>query len=309
MVAYELIMGASQPLVKPILSTITPAQFLFFRYLVAAPLVIPLIIYGLRKYPLNLKSWITILFTETLGIINLLILYTGLQYITSAQSSLIVNTRPIFMTIVGVLFLAEHEEKHEWFGLAVSVIGTAFILLQPFLSHQSNLHISWIGISMILATNIIYTIISSQIKKNYGKYDKFGIAGLHMWIGLILFTIYLTATHQLPSIALLTQPMIATSVFFMAILGSVIGIVLSDYAYTKIEASEASLFIYLQPLVYIPLSVLWLKESIAPGQIAGMLLILFGVWWAERRPSRRKLVLKQGVPLLARLRLAESPTS
>lgn len=308
MVVYELIMGASQPLVKPILSTITSAQFLFFRYLIAAPLVIPLIVRGAKNCRFSLREWLTILFTETLGILNCFILYTGLNYITSAQSSLIVNTRPIFMTIVGVLFLAEREERHEWIGLALSVVGTAFVLLQLFVSHHASSSLSWIGVTMVLCTNIIYTIISALIKKHYGPYDKFAIAGIHMWLGLILFSVYLASTHQIPSLSLLANPTIATAVFFMAILGSVIGIVLSDFAYTKIEASEASLFIYLQPLVYLPLSVLWLKESIAPEQIAGMVLILIGVWWAGRRPSHHKSILKQGMPLLTRLRLVEAPT-
>jgi drug/metabolite transporter (DMT)-like permease len=309
MVVYELIMGASQPLIKPILSIITPAQFLFLRYLIAGIIMLPFIFFRLSKsHSMNFKTMCIVIFTETLGVLNLLLLYTGLKFVTSLQSSFIVNTRPIFMTIVGVLFLSEHEESHEWAGLAMSVIGTAFILLQPIISHQTtmNSNFSFIGMSMIVLTNIIYTIVSGLVKHNYHHLDKFTISGIHMWIGLGLFFTYLSSTHSLPSLSVMQNPTIALGVLFMALLGSALGIILSDYAYTHIETSEASLFIYLQPLVYIPLSVLWLKETISPFQLIGMIFVFLGVFWASRRPSSKKI--SQANPLYMRMLLAEAPT-
>ncbi len=311
MVAYELIMGASQPLIKPILTIVSPSQFLYLRYLIAGVILLPLVLVRLSKtHRMSLGSFLYVLLTETIGVLNLLLLYTGLKYVTSLQSSLIVNTRPIFMTLVGVLFLAEHEEKHEWMGLGLSVLGTAFILLQPILNHQTDLgNFSFFGMGMIVVTNIFFTIISSLVKKHYGKIDKLTISGIHMWIGIGLFFLYLSASDSLPDLAVMLNPLIALGVLFMSLLGSVLGLALSNYAYTHIEASEASLFIYLQPLVYLPLSVLWLHESISLPQIAGMLLILLGVWWAGRRP--RKAAQKQvrlGKPVLARIRLAEVPS-
>jgi len=310
MVVFELIMGASQPLVKPILAIITPSQFLFFRYLIAGIILLPFVLVRLSKtHRMSLKAFAHVLFAETLGVLNLLLLYTGLKYVTSIQSSLIVNTRPIFMTLVGVLFLSEREEGHEWVGLGMSVIGTAFILLQPFINHQASLsNFSLLGISMIVLTNIIYTFISALVKRNYPKLDKLTISGVHMWIGLGLFFIYLQSNHNLPDLNLLLNPTIAIGVFFMGILGSALGMILSNYAYTHIETSEASLFIYLQPLVYIPLSVLWLHETISSPQLAGMVFILAGVWWAQRRPKKSKQKqIMQGIPTLARIRLAEVP--
>lgn len=312
MIAYELLMGASQPIIKPLLSTISPSQFLFLRYLLAAIILTPLIILRLfRSKRPNLRSLLWILFTETVGILNLLILYTGLQYVSALTSSLIINTRPIFMTIVGILFLAEHEDGHEWVGLSLSVLGAAIILLQPFF-HQSMLltdH-TLIGISLIILTNVIFTLNTALVKTKYRQLDKLTISGIHMWLGLGLFFAYLFPTHTLPDLHLLLDSQIAFGVFFMAIFGSVVGLILLTYAYTRIEASEASLFMYLQPAVYIPLSVIWLKEPFSPYQFLGIMLIFFGVWWAERRPhkSRRPRFLTHGQPQLARIRLTqESP--
>ena len=72
----------------------------------------------------------------------------------------------------------------------------------------------------------------------------------------------------------------------MGILGSPIAVSLYLYGQDKIEASEATLFSYLQPLIYIPLAVFWLGEKIIPAQLIGLAIIAAGVYLAERRPSK-----------------------
>jgi drug/metabolite transporter (DMT)-like permease len=69
-------------------------------------------------------------------------------------------------------------------------------------------------------------------------------------------------------------------------MGSIVGSLLSIYGFSKIEISEATLFSYLKPFVYIPLAVLWLHESIDMTQIIGLATILIGLMIAEiRKPS------------------------
>ena len=72
----------------------------------------------------------------------------------------------------------------------------------------------------------------------------------------------------------------------MAIFGSVIGLIAYIKGQDKIEASEASLFSYLQPLIYLPLGVLLLKENISPQQLIGLGLIIIGVITAEKKPTQ-----------------------
>lgn len=306
LIGCELIWGASQPLVKPALHFITPAQFLFLRYLCAAPLVIPLIVYGIRQTRFKPKDWLMIIITETMAICNLFILYTGLRYITSLQSSLIVNTRPIFMTIVGIMLLNEHEEGHEWIGLLASIIGTVLFLLSPLLGNgQSLSQFPLVGTLLVVTTNIIYTIVTMMVKKHYQNLNKLAISGIHMWLGVFLFSIYLGIQHQLPSLSLVQIPSVMVAVIYMSLFGSIIALTLSNFGYATIEASEATLFYYLQPLVYVPLALVWLKESISVYQIVGMMLILVGVWWAERRPRKHSSV-HHGFPLLSRYQIAET---
>ncbi|MBP9700700.1 EamA family transporter, partial [Candidatus Woesebacteria bacterium] len=72
-------------------------------------------------------------------------------------------------------------------------------------------------------------------------------------------------------------------VVFAAVFGSIIGLTAYIKGQAGIEASEAGLFTYLQPVISIPLAVILLGEKIGGFEIAAMLLILSGVWIAERK--------------------------
>ncbi len=306
LICCELLYGASQPIVKPVLEFITPSQFLFLRYLVAAPLVIPLIVRGLKQNHYSLRQWFRIIFIEAMSIGNLFLLYSGLSHISALQSSLILQARPIFVTIAGLIILNENIEKHEWIGLIISVAGTIIILTRPFFQHTDGFtSASFIGTAILLLSNLVYTTNTILIKKHYTKISKPMVSGIHMWIGLLMFGLYLIPTHRLPNPQLiLSHPQIILATLYMAIFGSIISMTLSNYSLSKIEASEATLFLYLQPLVYIPLSVIWLNESLSSVQLLGMTLIFSGVWYASKRLSHRKHNLRHGLPLLQRLRLA-----
>ncbi len=77
---------------------------------------------------------------------------------------------------------------------------------------------------------------------------------------------------------------------YMAIFGSIIGLTAYIKGQDGIEASEASLFTYLQPLVFIPAGILLLHETVHPLQIFAMALILFGVYIAEKRSKKRRKI-------------------
>jgi drug/metabolite transporter (DMT)-like permease len=74
----------------------------------------------------------------------------------------------------------------------------------------------------------------------------------------------------------------------MAIPGSVIGLISYIEGQDRIEASEASLFVYLQPLIYLPLGLILLQEKIFTQQLVGLGLILLGVIVAEKRRGKKR---------------------
>jgi drug/metabolite transporter (DMT)-like permease len=77
----------------------------------------------------------------------------------------------------------------------------------------------------------------------------------------------------------------------MATFGSIIGLTAYFAGQARMEASEAGLFTYLQPLVYIPLAWFWLGERATWPMLVAVLCVIAGVGAAElpRRPFGRRV--------------------
>ena len=71
----------------------------------------------------------------------------------------------------------------------------------------------------------------------------------------------------------------------MAVFSSVVAYSAYTYGLKKIEASETSVFTYLQPLFAIPIAVIFLGEKLTIYLIIGAILITLGVFVCESRPS------------------------
>jgi drug/metabolite transporter (DMT)-like permease len=110
------------------------------------------------------------------------------------------------------------------------------------------------------------------------------ITAINILTGVPIFLFYSYLTGEPLTFSQSTHPSVLLSVGYMAMLGTILGFTLLYYGYKHIEASEATLFSYLQPLVYIPLATLWLKEPLYPIQIFGLVMILIGVIIAQHRP-------------------------
>ncbi|MEO8581824.1 MAG: DMT family transporter [Patescibacteria group bacterium] len=288
--------GAALPIVKPALSYITPYQFLLYRYIFAAIFSFPLLVYYLPKIKHLWKKIGTIVILELIGTtLALGMLYKGLSYTTSIQASLIATTTPIFIILGGIFFLREKEETHEWLGLLLAAIGTLLLTLEPMLKGTDALGpISWTGNVFVIGQNLATAAYFLLAKKQYLGIPKLFVTTISYYVGMIsflfidAFTLHGQALgFNQPMWVQLSHPAVFIAVLYMATFGSIIGLTAYIRGQDGMEASEASVFTYLQPLVFIPLSVLWLSEKVSTPMIIAVVFIAVGVWVSEYRPKRK----------------------
>lgn len=282
-----VIWGAALPIVKPALSFVSPFQYLLLRYLIALIFIFPVFLYLVLKHHPALKTLIKIGFLESFVLVfGHSILYLGLDLTNSLDASLIGITSPIFITIGGVLFLHEKEERHELVGLILAVAGTLVVTLEPFSGNSSHLT-SLSGNLLVLGYVLVWTFYNLIAKRMYPQLPKLLIVstGLLFATPILGLLMWFTQPASISSaFSLFTHnPSVSFAGFYMAILGTLLAIPTYIYGLSAIEASEASLFGYLQPLIFIPLAVIWLKEPLRSPIIIGLALILLGVYIAEKR--------------------------
>ncbi|NCN87664.1 MAG: EamA family transporter [Candidatus Pacebacteria bacterium] len=297
-----IVWGAALIVVKPALEYTTPFRYMLYRYLIATIAAIPIILLILKnisKKQLKKVKLKQIILLEALGSgLALAALYSGLKFTSALEANLLTTTVPIFVTLGGIFLLKEKQERNEWIGLIIAFIGTLILTLAPIFSLNGQFtQFSIWGNLLILLHNIINLFYFPLAKRVYQGAPKLLISGISFYIGLVFFIPLVMFELGSPNPMTLINTMISElqnfsvlwAAFYMAIFGSIIGLTAYIKGQEGIEASEASLFWYLQPLIYIPLGYIMLNEKINTIQVVSLLVIFIGVFIAEKRNSRKKI--------------------
>lgn len=288
--------GAAAVIVKPAFITTTPFRFLLYRYILAVLLSLPLLWHYWPKIKQRVQQLKTIAVLELIGTtVALTLFYFGLDRTTAIEASLIATTMPLFVTVLGVLFLREKLEKRERYGLGLAFTGTILLTLLPIWHGDTAIDgISITGNMLIVGQNVVAATYFILAKKFYKQLPKLFVTTISFYVGLTTFfalSLLEAGGSWRELVAAIVVDIQSVPVWiasvYMALFGSIIGLTAYIKGQDGIEASEASLFWYLEPLVYFPLGIILLGERVFPLQLLSLAVILVGVVIAESR-SRRK---------------------
>lgn len=283
--------GSLLVIVKPALSVVTATELLLYRFSLASLLSIPILWYYWPRVKNIWQRVGTVVLLELLGTtLALFLIYEGLDRTSALEANLIATTSPLFTILAGVLILKEKQEKNETLGVGIALVATVLLIVLPGLQQISNQSISLYGNVLVFIHTLVAGVYYVLAKKLYRKIPKFFATAVSFYVGMISFFIINLAQHGWSTAQLVNTtrahfayPSVWISTIALAVFGSLIGLTAYIKGQDGIEASEASFFFYLQPLVYIPLGYLLLGESVTPTQLGLLGIILAGVMIAERR--------------------------
>lgn len=281
--AYALLLlntilwGFSPPIIKQALNFITPSQLLLGRYVLASLIFLPIFFYFKKRLILDTKYLLLALLGTPLTLIPL---YEGIKLTTSIEAAILTATTPILVILGGYLFLKEKVSTSEKLGVAVALAGTLLLAFEPLLSDGSGFQFSLLGNFLILASNLIWVAFLLLIKRL--KIDASQISLISYLVSIPVFALLIFfESGSLDTKYLILNTSATFGIIYMAIFGSIIAF----WAYTKgqeyIEAGEASVFTYLQPVFTFPLAFFWLGETISRIGLLACLLIAAGVYFSE----------------------------
>lgn len=284
LLANAIIWGAAFPIVKPSLSFLTPLQYLFLRYLVASVFGLPIVIYFCIKSHPKISYIIKVLLIESIQLISLPLLYTGLARTSALDASLIGATGPVFVVLGGLIVLHERERKREWQGMVISLLGSVALVVGPLLDGHGIDPGSFSGNTVIIAYNVLYTAYALAAKRFYKQRPPLYLGSMIYLLATVMYGSWLFAGRTLPALSLLfTNAAVSLAVLYMAIPGSLLAFALYLYGQSKIEVSEANLFTYLNGVVAIPAAFLILGERPTWYTLMAIVVVAYGVWRAEIR--------------------------
>ena len=280
-----VVWGAAFPVIKPALDVISATEYLYLRFVVAGVLSLPLFIWWYVKKRPTLKKLSLYTVMELAGnVLPLLILYEGLARTSALDASLIGATGPVFVVLGGIIFLRERQDKREWQGLALSLLGSLIIVAEPLiLGTRSDTASSTTGNLLILLYNVVWTIYAVVAKKVYKTNPPLYFGAVTYLGSALIYALMMRSQGISTSLTNLAIPSVALAVFYMATLGSIIANICYLYAASKIEVSEANLFSYLNGVVAIPAAYLLLGEVPSWLTLIAVAVVAYGVLRAETR--------------------------
>lgn len=284
----SLIWGATSPIMKWTLASVPLFSLAFIRFFLATIFISPFVIKHAKIKKQDLPE---IILAAFLGItLNVSLFFLGLKFTFAVNAALVAATVPIFTLAAANIFLKEKLTNKLIFSAILAVFGLLLILGPPTIALGISHLIGGLLLIVSSLSWVGYEIIS---KKLFKKYSPKTITFYSFLIGsATFFPIAIFELFKSPGwITNLTLPGLV-GILYGAIFASTIAYFCWQYGLSKLTATAASFFFYLDPVTGVIVSVLLLKERITPTFVVGAILVILAVFWAEHKRKAHPLYKK-----------------
>lgn len=278
-IALSFIWGSSFILIKVGLQHLTPYQVASIRIISSGIVLLPVALTSFKKIP---KDKIFIVFMS--GVIGSLVpayLFCLAEVgIDSALAGTLNALTPIFVIIFGALFFNAKTTSNKIWGITIAFTGSLLLFFsQPNFSENSNL--SYI-LFVVLATSL-YGINVNMVHKHLSQVGSLNIAAVALSLSAIPALIVLFFTGYFKLNYLDRGILLSTGyASLLGVFGTAISTVLFYILLKRAGAVFASMVTYGIPVIAIGWGIIY-GEDIGWKQLISMLVILCGVWVANRK--------------------------
>ena len=264
---------------KVCLKYVDPVELLGLRLLIGVPFLG--LVIALKRLPLTFerRDLGAVLLGAAIIFVHLAIQAFGLKYTSATNTGWIVGVSPLVMAVMAFILLRERLSKAALLGVVISTTGIVLLVSGGRLSSLNWLQS--VGDWLILASThtwALYTIVVRNITRTH---NPLAVTFAVMVPGTVGIAVYMAVqTDWVRILAMPAEGYIA--MLFLSILGLAVAHWFWQEAVSRVGASRAGIFLYLEPLATTALAVPLLGEEF--GLLAGLggLLVLGGVYLAER---------------------------
>lgn len=265
---------------KICLEYMSPAELLGLRLLFAMPLL--LIIVKAKNIRLDFNGALVwqVAIAAVVITAHFLIQITGLKYTSATNTGWIISVTPLVTVLLSFLFLKERIRRREILGIVVATVGILLLVSQGRLTSLDWL--TSVGDWLVLAsahTWAIYTVVTRHLTRSRKPLAVTVAVLLPATIILLGYMVFTSDWEKF--LALPAQPIAA--LLFLGIAGMALAQWFWQEGVAAIGAARAGIFLYLEPIATTTLAVPLLNEHFGPFTAVGGILVLGGVYVAQRR--------------------------
>lgn len=259
-----------------------PIALNFWRWTTATIILMPLALPQLRgKGRYLLREWKRIVPLAILGISTFqALVYSGLQQTTAINAVLMNSAIPVIIIALSWAVWGERITRWQALGIPVAFAGVLALLSRGNWQTLASLQFNTGDIFILLAMPVwgLYSILLARRPTEIGP---FALMFVLSAVGIVfLFPVYLWEASTGATIPLTWQTV--AGIAYVGLFASVLAFTFWNIGVARIGANRAGVFVYLMPAFGTILAVTFLNETIALFQIAGIAMILGGIWVSNR---------------------------
>jgi len=254
-----------------------PMTILAIRFVVAAAMMASVAFVMRAPWP---RSWRRTGHIATIGIL-LHAVYLGGCYLAiyggmpAGMAALIVGFQPILTAAMAGPVLGERTRPLQWIGIATGFIGLMMVLWERIvidLSHPAALLFAFLSLLGITSATIYQKRFCPSFDLRSGSAIQYIAASLVM----------VPLTLMLGVGEIIWAPTFIFALAWLVIVLSGVSIALLTWMISRGAASKVASLFYLTPPIAAIGSYFWFDETLSPLALAGMAVIVFGLFLLNR---------------------------
>ena len=205
---------------------------------------------------------------------------TALSLTQTTNVAFIICMTPLLTTALSLLTdRKEKASKQLMAGSVIALLGVALLIFNG----SFVLKLSPLGDFLTLCAGLSWAIYSLIIRKLSGRYPAVFITRKVFFYGILTgLPTFLVHPFQFP-LSGFANPVIWANLLFLAVLASLICFVAWNIVLKQLGAIQSSNYLYLNPLFTTIAASLILEEQLTVFAVAGVGLVLGGVYFAARK--------------------------
>lgn len=230
----------------------------------------------------HIKLWLLL---GLLGAFHWGIVMVSLKYTLVGNSTVMTNTTPLFLLLLGPFFLKERLKLSDVFPIVLTLGGIFLMMTAKGFSFHGE---TFIGDVAGILGSFLFAVYSVVVRKIHSRYPFYVMM---FWI-MLFAGIFMALAGWILNISLITGPVPTLSWWWLVLLG-LFGTALGHCAYNvslrgALRSDQVSMLTLINPPVAVVWGMIFLHESLALRGFAGMAVSLVGIAWLIRAQVKKR---------------------
>jgi drug/metabolite transporter (DMT)-like permease len=204
----------------------------------------------------------------------------GISYVNNV--SFIVCTAPLATTLLAIAIFRDVHAT--WKIITASILAVIGVGMVIFNGHFV-LHLNPLGDALALCACLCWAVYSLLLRGVSKRYGAVFITRKVFFYGLLTMLPFFAVKPWTFPLAKFTDTAVCGNLLFLGLVASYICFLLWSWVTKKIGALKTTNYVYLNPISTVIVSAIFLDEPMKPMSFIGSLLILAGVFVANRQKN------------------------